>query len=1261
MALQQALNRFVDGSDIREASMSLLECLGVTFTQISPAHLPLNRLFPADSPLLRSHQDLVDKVTDVGIVGVATDETFSQNAPQTQTIDEVDEKLNNVHYEEMAFFSIETNSPLTLTDIRLLTRSFNKRMKNRPVVLLILSDSKLSLSTCERSAYIRSGYEGEKTGKVTVLRNIECRNDDTHTTHRGHLDILTELDSSDCNSFDKLYRKWINKFDIQTLNNKFYKEIQSWFYWATEEIELPDYENTNLTETQFNQNFLVRLLSRMMFCWFLKEKKDKNGNSVIDNKLLELVDPRTDDYYPIVADIEDEDFLDSSSYYRGILQNIFFGGLNSNTKKSKKDFKCLQYLPSDFDFSLFVKIPFLNGSTFRPLDEDFFKDSIDDDAFLVPNYLFYGDGENRGINEIFNDYKFTVEENTPSDVDIALDPEMLGMVFENLLAEIDPQNESAARSIRKATGSYYTPRPVIQEMSNESIMQYLYRQIKTDDIEEKSLRNYLIQLIYNENKTTDTYDDIVVKLLHNIRVLDPACGSGAFPMGMLQRIVDILRVVDPQSKVWLKMMLQPIEEDDVREQFRKQLEGTTSDYQRKLGIIRNCIYAIDIQPIAVQITKLRFFISLLADQEVDTTLPNSGILSFPNLETKIVCADSLKNINADFFVDQAKAELIKARKQYYQPNIAPTEREKIADEIADIMDNAFPTFAEQINLPRVCNKAVLKRWFIDANINAPFFDMDTFFPEIKEGFDIVIGNPPYGGFKIAEDVRDALALGSNDPYGAFISRFLGNGTRPTPLKNGGTLAFIVSDTFMTIGSHLKLRQQMMRSRIHKMLRMSPKTFSATVNTVIIFCEKCKYTDKDEAIQNNVCTMADMTNIDIHEDYKYFAEVLSQSMDMDTNDCISNEEYAIYRYPQTLIRNCSNLPFFVASPKLFELMNDVNPVRKGSTQINGMSVQYRVNRINGKEIVVYKLGDVSDVKVGLQTGDNPAYLFQNPEARGSYRDINDYEDYILTEDDLNRIHSDNRLRLSIIEKGISVDDPNSDRYFGGRYIARYDKGGESDAEGGWMPNYYVPTDYYIDWSEWAVNRMQTLTIAQRKIDNKENKKVSAKDKTTLSGVYRNSLFYFKKSITYSKTGVYTPTFRIGEGGPFDQKSSFVDIQGLPVEYSICILSSKLMRCLQKSILNHSVDFGKEDMILLPFTMEKISKIESLAKTIIQKQKEDRFYDYASHEQIEIDRLVCEAYGLNEDDIIEVETWYVRRYPKLAAAQLRNLELVKQQEA
>lgn len=294
-----------------------------------------------------------------------------------------------------------------------------------------------------------------------------------------------------------------------------------------------------------------------MFCWFIKER------GLIDKRLLELTDFR-DKRYPIVNDIENEDFLDSNSYYRGILQNMFFNGLNKQKKVSKKDFKCTNYLPDNFDYNLFMVLPFLNCGTFDPLEEDFNKESIEDNVMSVPNRLFYGDDENKGINQIFCSYHFTIEENTPLDIDIALDPEMLGLVFENLLAEIDPNNDDATtKSIRKATGSYYTPRPVIQSMVNESLLVYLKKRISFEADENET--EFLTSLIYHNLLKNDRHNRQIVECLYGVRALDPACGSGAFPMGMLQRIVDLLKIVDPGNTLWLDMMLEPIKDRTTRE------------------------------------------------------------------------------------------------------------------------------------------------------------------------------------------------------------------------------------------------------------------------------------------------------------------------------------------------------------------------------------------------------------------------------------------------------------------------------------------------------------------------------------------------------------------------------------------------------------------------------------------------------------------------------------------------------------------------
>ena len=1230
--------------ELRTASHRLLDKLGLKYSPGARTQLDIHKLF-CKLQLPKATAESLDIVSGVYFVAQIDDRTFANNS-KTVDIDAAINDAKDEKYNGMFVFALQVKSGVNVTRTMLanLTRAFNRYAVSNPVAIFIKQEDQLSLSICERTSYNTANQQyriGEKLGRVNILRNIDCSN-----PNRAHIDILNQLNASECRTFFDLHRKWMTEFDISLLNKQFYKELQDWFYWAVDEIELPQVIYSNQDDEQQAKNFIVRMLSRLMFCWFIKER------GLIDKRLLELTDFR-DKRYPIVNDIENEDFLDSNSYYRGILQNMFFNGLNKQKKVSKKDFKCTNYLPDNFDYNLFMVLPFLNCGTFEPLEEDFNKESIEDNVMSVPNRLFYGDDENKGINQIFCSYHFTIEENTPLDIDIALDPEMLGLVFENLLAEIDPNNDDATtKSIRKATGSYYTPRPVIQSMVNESLLVYLKKRISFEADENET--EFLTSLIYHNLLKNDRYNRQIVECLYGVRALDPACGSGAFPMGMLQRIVDLLKIVDSGNSLWLDMMLEPIKDRTTRENFKKQLAGHQDDYSRKLGIIQNCIYGIDIQPIAVQITKLRFFISLLIDQMIDKNADNAGVTPLPNLETKIVCADSLKSLSADVFEEKLKKDMILEREKYYQPDVTSDERKEIAGRIADMMDVLYPTFAVRLGMKQVSNKAVLKKWFMTGSVNAPFFDLKTFFPEIEEGFDIVIGNPPYGGFKIENDIKEGLGLGNKDPYGAFIARFLGNGSRITPLKYGGVLSYIVSDTFMTIGTHLKLRQQMMHNKIYKMVRMSPKTFSATVNTVVILCEKCRADSTDSAIEGNICQMADMSNIDIHEDFEHFMDILSRSTMQMSN--VANEEYAIYNYEQKLIKNCSNLPFFIASPKLFELMKDTGPqINKGTIMMNNVQTSFRYANINSQTIRITNVGLISDVKVGLQTGDNPRYLFQNPDARGSYRDINDYLSCIVTDTDLRKISENERLRINIIQKGISIDDQRSERYFCGRYIIPYEKGGESDSDDGWLPNYSVPTNFYIDWSEQAVNRMRTLTMGQRKIENNEDKTVKTPNK--LCSRFQNSTTYFKSGICFSWTGVYCPTFRISPIGPYDHGASAIFVNVLNTEQCLGIISSKLVRYLSRTMINHTVNFGIEDIKKMPVALATPYEIGDKVSAIISKQRKDRYYDYASHEQIEIDKLVYDAYGLNEEDINEVETWFARRYPKLAAAQRSNLEKLK----
>jgi len=191
---------------------------------------------------------------------------------------------------------------------------------------------------------------------------------------------------------------------------------------------------------------------------------------------------------------------------------------------------------------------------------------------------------------------------------------------------------------------------------------------------------------------------------------------------------------------------------------------------------------------------------------------------------------------------------------------------------------------------------------------------------------------------------------------------------------------------------------------------------------------------------------------------------------------------------------------------------------------------------------------------------------------------------------------------------------------------------------------VPTDYFIDWSEEAVKRMKTLTIADRIRLYKEKKKIKPEYKRTLAAVIRNPEYYFRKYLTFSRTGIYAPTFRLGLNTIFDSKSDGLFTNNNIFEL-LGELNAKLSRYLFKSYLCHTVQAEGEAITNLPIVVDDKKALIPLVSSIISKQKQNPRYDYMSNEQVEIDRLVYKMYNLNEEDIQEVENWFYRRYPKL----------------
>ena len=1077
-------------------------------------------------------------------------------------------------------------------------------------------------NNCFRFSFIRKNY-GNKEQKFTNWKRYTYFVDPS----KKNKTFKNRINGCNFSSLEDIQEA----FSVEPLNIEFYDKIVRSFYSlvggeigsgrSKEKLEANLILPGNLTDRNLVRQFGVRLTGRIIFCWFLKHKVSSNGKSLISEDWLSK-------------------FAVQDDYYHSKLELLFYEILNKDLKS-----RPVKILPENH-----VDIPFLNGGLFEPQsgkDSDYY-DLLKSENQRSNYGLKISDKWFSELFDVLEQYNFTIDENSINDAEVSIDPEMLGRIFENLLAEIDPNLEASEKtSVRKATGSFYTPREIVDYMVEEAIVKYLFNQTNISEGALHQLFGDAKELDFSNNQR-----EIIIESLNQVKILDPAAGSGAFPMGALHKIVIALQKLDPGAKIWKEKQIRKMPAA-LQEEMKQILDNASSEYARKLGILQHCIYGADIQPIAAEISRLRSFLSLIVDTEIDDNKKNRGIFALPNLDFKFVTANTLISLDNSGKLETEKVskllpDLQQIRLDYLQAH--GLEKENLRKKFLSIQKEIFKAQLS-INADMTGRAMQLASWNPFVNEANTWFDAEWMFG-VKQ-FDIVIGNPPYGGTKIDDKIQKELALGSKDPYGAFIAKYLFKPNHNTYLKDKGILAYIVSDTFMTIKSHKILREYLMSNTIHSMLRVHPDTFKATVNTVIMLCER----NETKIRPDNKVIMADFTNISIHENHNRFVQLMDKVTCYKMNESdfysVENEnvlfkngedwtsessgEYAIYTYPQDLIRTNSNIPFFVASPNLFKLLNDTTAPKK-MIKIDNKQIYERTIVINNKSIGVVKLGDIADVKQGLATGDNDAYLYQNPEARGTYRDVNDFKKYLLSVKDLEKISANENIRKLVIDKGISKDNEESLNYFGGRYIIPYDKGGESDAEGGWMPNYYVPTNYYIDWSEESIYRMKNY------VSEKQNGKIASR--------FQNIDYYFIKGLTWSDAGFYSPTIRFSGVGVFDVKGSRVIVKKIELKNLIGVLNSKLLKLIIKSINNTTVSTQVDDFRELPI---KEIKLDELVSSIIKKQENiNLFYDFASYEQLEIDYLVYKAYGLNWSDVQEVENWYARRYTKLVGAQKQNLK-------
>lgn len=747
----------------------------------------------------------------------------------------------------------------------------------------------ITLEGKEDSARVKRNYSDPRRYSYFLGEGIACYTPNKYLNGKGRV-----IDADDLRS----------RFSVEVLTKEFYNELSDWYAWAIKNMRFPNDLKDKTDDDKYNNESAIRLITRLIFVWFLKQRHlipdEFFDEQYIANNLIEGFNPNA------MVDLISKST--ESKYYKAILQNLFFAMLNSpitaegsdelserHFRKKGGDYdnnKLMRYECYFKNPQLFVDlanrtVPFLNGGLFDCLDEkdkDLYYDSFTDRKdvsryLIVPDYLFFGEeagkdidlsewyGDKkkkkvsaRGIIDILKRYNFTVEENTPFDQEVSLDPELLGKVFENLLASYNPETQTTAR---KQTGSFYTPREIVQYMVNESLVAHLKRTVG-EELEPQ----FRLLLQYSDDPVGLSIEQrkSIMQSLYNCKILDPACGSGAFPMGILQQMVHILNRIDPGNTQWREMKLnKAINEtseayrtasSDERKDMIADIERSFDqdinrpDYARKLYLIENCIYGVDIQPIAIQISKLRFFISLVVDQMTNNNpADNFGIRPLPNLEAKFVAANTLIGLdkkNASLFDSDAikvkEKELKTAKHKIFGAKTVKTKR-KYRQIVNDLRLEIADMLKDSEAVGNIEAQQLASWDMFNQNTSSPFFDPEWMFG-VKDKFSIIITNPPFidsenmvnqGMAKLREYLVDRMNLlhGNWDMYMAFLE---------LSLSLAHTVVYITPDKWLSKPFGEKFREKAVKTRLSTITHAGSKVFeSATVDAVItVFIEHASH-------------------------------------------------------------------------------------------------------------------------------------------------------------------------------------------------------------------------------------------------------------------------------------------------------------------------------------------------------------------------------------------------------------------------------------
>ncbi|MEI8129799.1 MAG: hypothetical protein WCG95_09325, partial [bacterium] len=553
--IKEALQSFAKGN-LTEKSIELFEKLGYVTERRAPLHKPtfdeFNDTYIGD----KKFDENKAKISDWKYVDLLFQLSKEEVQKQASLFDT--KQVDRTVIETYLFFVIGLcHDEYSRTELSVITREVN-RLFPMPAMILFKHGKTITLSAINRRLHKRDESK-DVLEKVTLIKDIVIEN-----PHRAHIEILFDISFDELRSkhqftnFVELHNAWQKTLDTKELNKRFYSELFNWYLWAIRSVNFPNDIDNDKDDMVYNSENVIRLLTRLIFVWFIKEK------NLVPDSLFELKKLKD-----ILKDFKPQS-EETSIYYQAVLQNLFFATLNTpmdkditaeNKDEQRRFINTLpktgndQYLDQtkyryqnyfttpDKALELFSSIPFLNGGLFECLDFKEGNKEIRLDGFsstekrqaFIPDKLFFAEKhqldlnteygtknkkyEVEGLINILDSYKFTITENTPLEEEIALDPELLGKVFENLLASYNPETQTTAR---KQTGSFYTPREIVNYMVDESLLAYFKQKLDNTEELETKLRDLFTHVI-DLPEFTKSETDSFIKAIIEVKILDPAC------------------------------------------------------------------------------------------------------------------------------------------------------------------------------------------------------------------------------------------------------------------------------------------------------------------------------------------------------------------------------------------------------------------------------------------------------------------------------------------------------------------------------------------------------------------------------------------------------------------------------------------------------------------------------------------------------------------------------------------------------------------